>query len=399
MANFLIRRIIQIVLITLVAAFISYVLFYLAPGGPLSQLREIQQGGRTRLDPGAVDRVMKRGDLDLYHIPRFMRWLVGEPRGPIVINGQEMFGGTPIGCLQEGRAQLVYADGSVVETNCIRPVYLRDLADPQRRVSNGVLRGDFGVSQQILRDRPVMDLLRSRILPTLLLMGISSILALVIAIPIGVISAVKQYSRFDYIVTTLTFFGSSMPTLFLGIMGILIFSLTFKDLGLPYLPPQLATSNADATVPLFGTIQAESLADRIWHLILPVTVLTLVSLTGWTRFIRSSMLEVLRQDYVRTARAKGLVERLVISKHAFRNALIPFITLAVGIIPALFGGAIITETIFSWPGLGRLFYDSLTRSDYTVSMAILLISTILTLFSFLLADILYTVVDPRIRLS
>ena len=111
------------------------------------------------------------------------------------------------------------------------------------------------------------------------------------------------------------------------------------------------------------------------------------------------MLEVLRQDYVRTARAKGLAERLVISKHAFRNALIPFITLAVGIIPALFGGAIITETIFSWPGLGRLFYDSLVRSDYPVSMAILLISTVLTLFSFLLADILYTVVDPRIRMS
>lgn len=399
MANFLIRRVVQIIIITLVAAFISYMLFYIAPGGPLQQLREIAQGGKNRLDPGAVERVMKRGDLDLYHIPRFTRWLIGEPRGPIVINGQEMFGSMQIGCLKEGKAQLVFADGSVVETDCIQPVYLRDLTDPQRRISNGVLRGDFGASQQILRDRPVMDLIRTRILPTLLLMGISSLLALAISIPIGVISAVKQYSRFDYIVTTLTFFGSSMPTLFLGIMGILLFSLTFKDLGLPYLPPQLATSNADVTVPLFGAIEAESLGDRIWHLILPVTVLTLVSLTGWTRFIRSSMLEVLRQDYVRTARAKGLAERVVISKHAFRNALIPFITLAVGIIPALFGGAIITETIFSWPGLGRLFYDSLVRSDYPVSMAILLISTILTLFSFLLADILYTVVDPRIRMS
>lgn len=399
MANFLIRRIIQIFLITLVAAFISYMLFYIAPGGPLQRLAELQQGGRNRLDPGAVERVMKTFDLDLYHIPRFTRWLIGEPRGPIMINGQALFGSLQVGCLEEGNAQLVYADGTVVETNCRQPVYLSDLPDPQRRVSNGVLRGDFGLSQQILRDRPVMDLVRTRILPTILLIGLSSILALVIAVPIGVISAVKQYSRFDYIVTTLTFFGSSMPTLFLGIMFILVFSLTFKDLGLPYLPPQLATSNADATLPLIGTIQAESLGDRIWHLILPVTVLTLVSLTGWTRFIRSSMLEVLRQDYVRTARAKGLVERVVISKHAFRNALIPFITLAVGIIPALFTGAIITETIFSWPGLGRLFYDSLVRSDYPVSMAILLISTILTLFSFLLADILYTVVDPRIRMS
>ncbi len=399
MANFLIRRVIQILIITLVAAFISYMLFYIAPGGPMQRLAEINQGGRNRLDSGAVERVMKTFDLDLYHVPRFTRWLIGEPRGPIVINGQEMFGSLQVGCLQEGKAQLVYADGSVAETNCLKPVYLSNLEDPMRRVSNGVLRGDFGLSQQILRDRPVMNLVSSRIMPTILLIGISSILALVIAVPIGVLAAVKQYSRFDYIVTTLTFFGSSMPTLFLGIMGILIFSLTFKDLGLPYLPPQLATSNADAVVPIFGTIKAESFADRIWHLILPVAVLTLVSLTGWTRFIRSSMLEVLRQDYVRTARAKGLIERVVISKHAFRNALIPFITLAVGIIPALFTGAIITETIFSWPGLGRLFYDSLVRSDYTVSMAILLIGTILTLFSFLLADILYTVVDPRIRMS
>lgn len=399
MANFLIRRIIQIFIITLVAAFISYMLFYIAPGGPLQRLSEIQQGGRNRLDTGAVERTMKTFDLDLYHIPRFTRWLIGEPRGPIVINGQELFSSLQLGCLEEGKAQLVYADGSVVESNCKQPTYLGNLQDPMRRVSNGVLRGDFGLSQVILRDRPVISLVSSRIMPTVLLIGISSILALIIAIPIGVISAVKQYSRFDYIVTTLTFFGSSMPTLFLGIMGILIFSLTFKDLGLPYLPPQLATSNSDAVVPLIGTIQAESLADRLWHLILPVAVLTLVSLTGWTRFIRSSMLEVLRQDYVRTARAKGLTERVVISKHAFRNALIPFITLAVGIIPALFAGAIITETIFSWPGLGRLFYDSLIRSDYPVSMAILLISTILTLFSFLLADILYTVVDPRIRMS
>lgn len=399
MANFLIRRVIQIILITLVAAFISYVLFYVAPGGPLTQLREIQQGGRTRLDPGAIDRVMKRGDLDLYHIPRFTRWLIGEPRGPIVISGQEVFGGTQIGCLQEGNAQLVYADGSVVETNCVRPVYLRDLTDPQRRVSNGVLRGDFGLSQQILRDRPVMDLVRTRIMPTLLLMGLSSLLALAISVPIGVISAVKQYSRFDYIVTTLTFFGSSMPTLFLGIMGILIFSLTFKDLGLPYLPPQLATSNTDVTLPLFGTIQADSFADRIWHLILPVMVLTLVSLTGWTRFIRSSMLEVLRQDYVRTARSKGLTERMVILKHALRNSLIPFVTLLAGVLPTLFSGAIITETIFSWPGMGKLYINALIASDYPVAMAFIIISTFLTLIGYLMTDVLYTVVDPRIRLS
>jgi peptide/nickel transport system permease protein len=399
MLNFLIRRTFSIAVITLLVSFAAYLLFYIAPGGPLQRLAEITQGGRNRLDPGAELRIKRQFDLDLYQIPRFLRWLIGEPRGPIVIGGQEVLSALEIGCLKEGKAQLVYPDGSVVETNCQQPIYLKDLLDPQRRVGNGVLRLDFGLSQQILRDRPVMDLIRSRIWPTVILIGLSNALALMIAIPIGVLAATRQYSRFDYFVTTLTFFGSSMPTLFLGIMGILIFSLLLKDLGLPYLPPQLAESNADAMLPLLGTIKAGSFTDRIWHLILPVTVLTLVSLTGWTRFIRSSMLEVLRQDYVRTARAKGLVERTVISKHALRNALIPFVTLVVGIIPALFTGAVVTETIFSWPGLGRLFIDSLGRSDYTVSMAILLISTVLILFSFLLADILYTVVDPRIRLS
>lgn len=397
MANFLIRRIFSIFIITLLVAFASYLLFYIAPGGPLQRLAEITQGGRNRLDPGAEERIKKQYDLDLYQVPRFLRWLIGLPNGPIVIGGQELLGGLEVGCLKEGKAQLVYPDGRVVETNCQQPTFVSDLTE--RRSTRGVLRLDFGLSQQILRERPVMDLIASRIGPTIILIGLSNLLALAIAVPIGVLAAVKQYSRFDYIITTLTFFGSAMPTLFLGIMGILIFSLTLKDLGLPYLPPQLAQSNSDAVVPLLGTIKAGSLADRIWHLILPVSVLTLVSLTGWSRFIRSSMLEVLRQDYVRTARAKGLIERVVISKHALRNALIPFVTLVVGIIPALFGGAVITETIFSWPGLGRLFVDALGASDYPVSMAILLISTVLILFSFLLADILYTAVDPRIRMS
>ncbi len=291
----------------------------------------------------------------------------------------------------------MYPDGRVEETNCLKPVYLGDLAS--RRVSNGILRFDFGLSQQILRERPVADLINSRLIPTLLLMGISNVLAILIALPIGIYSAVKQYSRFDYVVTTVTFFGSAMPTLFLGIMGILFFAILFKDLGLPYLPTGLAESNRDTTVPLFGTIVAGSFKDHIWHLILPVSVLTFVSLTAWSRFIRSSMLEVLRQDYVRTARAKGLVEQVVINKHALRNALIPFVTLLAGLLPAIFAGAIITETVFSWPGIGRLYIDALRASDYPVSLAILLITTVLTLLGFLMTDILYTVVDPRIKFS
>jgi peptide/nickel transport system permease protein len=401
MVNFLLRRFVQIVAVTFLVCLVSYVLFYNAPGGPLQQLAEINQGGRNRLDPQAFERIMKRYDLDLYHVPRFMRWLTGYPRDAIQIGGFVL--NAQVGCGQEAEAgtkvKLQYADGTIVETDCVKPVFMSNLPDPIRRNTQGIIRGDFGLSQQIMRDRPVSEVIRTRIGPTLLLMGLSNLFALLIAIPIGVYSAARQYSKFDYFVTTITFFFSAMPTLLLGIMGILIFAITFKSLGLPFLPAQLATSNADVVVPLFGIIKAESFLDRVWHLVLPVSVLTLVSLTGWSRFIRSSMLEVLKQDYVRTARAKGLLERAVIVKHALRNSLIPFVTLVVGVLPALFGGAFVTETIFSWPGLGRVFVQALGASDYPVSMAVLLISTVLTLVGFLVSDVLYTVVDPRIRVS
>lgn len=397
MINYLIRRLLQMFVVILVASLVAYILFYIAPGGPLQQLAELRSKSSLKLDTGIEERIMKQYELDLYHIPRYFRWLIGEPRGRIIIFGQELLADTPVGCAREGRAQLKFADGHVEETDCLKFVYLSDLEG--RRVGNGILRFDFGLSQQILRERPVTTLIESRLVPTLLLMGISEVLALLIALPIGIYSAVKQYSRFDYVFTTVTFFGSAMPTLFLGVMGILLFGILFKDMGLPFLPTGLAEANADVTVPLLGTVTAGSLGDHLWHLMLPVAVLTFVSLTGWSRFIRSSMLEVLRQDYVRTARAKGLTENVVILKHSLRNALIPFVTLLAGLLPSIFGGAIITETVFSWPGIGRLYIDSLHASDYPVSLAILLITTVLTLIGFLLTDILYTVVDPRIKFS
>jgi len=141
------------------------------------------------------------------------------------------------------------------------------------------------------------------------------------------------------------------------------------------------------------------LLDQTLRMIMPVTVLVLVSVAGWSRYVRSSMLEVLRQDYVRTARSKGVRERRVIVRHAMRNALIPFITIVVFALPGAFGGAVITETVFNWPGMGRLFVDALGRNDYPVTMAILLISAVLTVLATLLSDVLYTVVDPRIRVS
>jgi peptide/nickel transport system permease protein len=148
-----------------------------------------------------------------------------------------------------------------------------------------------------------------------------------------------------------------------------------------------------------GTVEARSLLDKVLHFIMPCAVLTFISIAGWSRFVRASMLEVLRQDYVRTARAKGVRERLVILKHALRNALIPFIVLLAGILPALVGGAAITEAVFNWPGLGRLFIDALDRPDYTVALALLYISIVLLMIGYLISDVLLTLVDPRIRVS
>jgi peptide/nickel transport system permease protein len=280
---------------------------------------------------------------------------------------------------------------------CAEDVYLRSLEG--RRTSRGVLFGDFGLSWTLLRDRPVADLILGRLPKTIQLMALSILLSMLIGVPIGVYSAVRQYSRFDYTVTTLAFLGSSMPTFFFGLLMILAFSVIPKSAGLPYLPPGSSEAVRDYTIPMLGTIQAGSVSDRILHMILPLIVLTIVNISGWSRYVRASMLDVLRQDYVRTARAKGLFERVVIIKHALRNALIPFITVAVFSIVVLFGGAVLTESVFSWPGMGRLFVLALGSYDYPVAMSILFILAVLTVLATLIQDILYTVVDPRIRLS
>ena len=285
----------------------------------------------------------------------------------------------------------------VKTVGCNEYVYLKDLEG--RRTSNGVLRGDFGNSWRINRDRPVADLLVSRLPKTIQLSGIAVLLSLLIGLPLGVYSAIKQYSKFDYFFTTIAFMGSAMPTFFFGILAIMLFSIVPNRLGWAYLPAGSSVAVRDYTMPILGTVKADSPLDIALHLVLPVLVLTLVSVSGWSRYIRGSMLEVLRQDYVRTARAKGLVERFVIMKHALRNALIPFVTIVVFTLPGIIGGAIITETIFSWPGMGRLYFLALGDSDYPVAMAIFFLIAILTVIATLLRDILYTLVDPRIRLS
>jgi peptide/nickel transport system permease protein len=389
-------------IVILLSSIVSYALLNAAPGGPLTFLREEQQGGTNRITQEDIARVRARFELDLALPVRFSRWLVGQPRGPIEVGGQQYFGDVTVGCRIPGQVRLRYPDGTteIVEEGCEVPLTLNDLAaDTTRRHSNGILFGDFGLSQTVLRDRPISILIESRLPYTIALMGASTLLAILIGVPIGVYSAVRQYSRFDYAMTTFAFLGASLPTFFVGIMGILIFAIGAKEAGLPYLPPGNATAARDYFVPWIGNVENGSTLDFLLHFIMPCAILTFANVAGWSRFVRASMLDVLNHDYVRTARAKGVRERIVVLKHALRNALIPFITLLAGTLPSLFAGAIVTETVFNWPGMGRLLIDALGRFDYSVAMAVLYVTIVLTMIGYLLSDILYTVVDPRIRLT
>jgi peptide/nickel transport system permease protein len=250
------------------------------------------------------------------------------------------------------------------------------------------LRGDWGNSY--VSKRPALQEISERLPNTMLLMGVMLAVTLLIAVPLGILSAIKQYTWFDHVTTTLAFAGQSLPVFWFGLLLIIVFHVTLrKPDGTPLLPGSG-----------MYTLGAEfSLIDRIEHLILPVTMLALVSAAGYMRYMRSSMLDVIHEDYVRTARAKGLRERGVIFKHAMRNALIPLVTLIGLDLPSLFGGALFTETIFAWPGIGRLYFTAALKTDYPVIMAVLVIYSGLIILSSLLVDILYAVLDPRIRLS
>ncbi|MEW6404865.1 MAG: ABC transporter permease, partial [Chloroflexota bacterium] len=396
---YLVRRVFQMIAVVLISAVATYALLNLAPGGPLAGLRQIQQSSRFQITAEDIARIRAYFELDLYLPFRFSRWLIGEPRGPIVIGEKEYLRNLIVGCRIPVEDEVLNERGEyeIVTTGCQEYVTLKSLEG--RRTSRGVLLGDFGLSWRLLRDRPVMDLIVSRLPKTLQLIGLETLFSLLIGVPLGIYSAVKQYSKFDYFFTSLAFMGSAMPTFFFGLLMILAFSIVPKSAGLPHLPPGLSESVRNYTIPLIGAVTAGSAKDRILHLILPVTVLTIFNIAFWSRYIRSSMLEVLRQDYIRTARAKGLVEAIVIRRHALRNALLPFVTIVVFTLPGLFSGAIITESIFSWPGMGRLYLLALGDYDYPVAMAIFFILAVLTVIATLLRDLLYTVVDPRIRLS
>lgn len=403
MTNYLIRRIIQMALVIFLAAVFVFFLFNISPGGPLAGIQQ-QQRRITRED---LARLRANYELDLYLPVRFMRWLVGVPAGPIVVGGRELFANVPVGCYLPRYDTSSAGSLQPRVTGCDDYVYLSEMPQlhPAVRSSKGILRFDFGLSTVILRDRPVSELLKSRVGPTVQLMSISLLLSLLLGVPIGIYSAVKQYSRFDYFFTGVSFLGSAMPTFFFGLLLILLFSVFpvfLKDTlpWIPRLPPGLRVAVRPYEIASWlPQVQPGTVVDQFLHLLMPAGVLTFFNMAPWSRFVRSSMLEVMRQDYVRTARAKGLYERVVILKHALRNALIPFVTIVVLALPGLFAGAIITETIFAWPGMGRLYFDALGRSDWPVALAFIFITALLTVVATLIGDILYTVVDPRIKFS
>ena len=248
--------------------------------------------------------------------------------------------------------------------------------------ASSMLRGDFGYSFR--SKSPVIDLIRQRLPTTLYVIGTAYLVSVLIAIPVGVLSAIRQYSIFDNVATTLAFIGFSLPTFVTGILFILLFSVK-----LGWLPMIYRT-----------TIETEGLAglwEKIKQALMPIMVLGLFETAALTRYTRAAMLETIHQDYVRTARAKGLSERTVIIRHAMRNALIPEVTIVALSIPGIFTGAVITEQIFRVPGMGSLLISAIRDNDTPVIMAITIIFSALVVLFNLIADILYGVLDPRIK--
>ncbi len=349
MASYLARRALQLIVVLWVASMVIFGLLFISPGGPLTDF--IHRQSRFPIPAEDIARMKAQFDLDLPLWQAYTRWLVGWPEVP-------------------GHPPKI-----------------------------GILRGDFGESWRFSPGTPNLQLILGRLPNTLKLMITATLLSLLVAVPIGIYSALRQYSKFDYVVTSLAFFGTAMPIFWLGLMLILLFSFYFRTNGWLYLPSGDVTSIRNYVEPVLGRITGGSWLDQLLHIIMPVIALSLLYMAGWSRFTRSSMLEVLKQDYVRTARAKGLVERVVIVKHALRNALIPLVTIVVFQIPGIFSGAIITESVFNWQGMGRLYIDALNDSDWPLALAFLMITAGLVVIANLVADVLYTVVDPRIQYS
>ncbi|MFQ5742216.1 MAG: ABC transporter permease [Acidobacteriota bacterium] len=284
-------------------------------------------------------------------------------------------GGPEGSLLQTGR----FIDPQVIESYRRRLGVDQPLHVQYFRWVSAALTGDLGIS--FSTTRPVSEMILERLPATLELMASSFVLAAVLAIALGIFSAVRQYSLFDYLGTGLSFVGIAMPVFWFALILQLVFSVKLGWL------PVAGTE----------TVGEASLWDHLQHLILPAAVLSFRNIAGWSRYLRASLIGVLRADYVRTARAKGLPERAVVGIHAVRNALIPVLSIMALNLADLFSGAVITETIFAWPGIGRMFVQAMFARDYPLLMGILLMGSIMVVVFNLVADIVYGMLDPRIR--
>lgn len=343
MTTYILRRLGQAVPQLLIISVILFALMQ-AFGDPVATL-----GARTPPKPEDKERLRRMLGLDQPTYIQYLTWLVGNDWQKIDMDG----------------------DG-IPET------------PGQRR---GVLRGDWGNS--LVTRQPVLKMIGQRLPNTLILMITAEIVIVILSLVIGLYSALRPYSLIDNLLTGASFIGYSMPVFWLALMLMYIFAVNFRKWGLPYLP----------TVGMFEPAAGKTTSELIKHMILPVTTLSIISIAGYSRFVRSSVLEVLSQDYVRTARAKGVPALGIVLKHALPNAALPFITLIGLDIPFLLAGAVVTERIFAWPGMGRLFLDHTERADFPMLMGILMLISIAVVVFQIITDVVYSFVDPRIRLE
>jgi len=342
MARYIVRRLLQAIPLLFIISILIFVLLQ-SSGDPLASM-----GGKRLTRPEDRARLTRIMGLDQPIYMQYIYWLFGNTWVQIDVDND----GTP------------------------------DMYGQRK----GIFRGDFGDSL-VNRGQPALDIILERLPNTLLLMIPAEIIILFFSLVIGIYSSLRQYSLTDQIITAGSFIGYSMPIFFVALASMYIFAVNFRKWGLPYLP----------TVGMFDPKIGKTFSQVAMHMVLPIVSMSLVSISGYSRFVRSQMLEVISQDYIRTAYAKGLSERMVLMGHALKNAAIPFVTL-VGIdIPFLLGGAVVTETIFGWPGMGRLFIDHLNRFDTPVVMGILMLISLAVVIFQLITDIVYSWLDPRIR--
>ncbi len=343
MAHYIVRRGLQSIVLMFIATLIGFTIYQMAPGGPLQFM-----DNDPRRSAADVARLKHLNGLDRPVIVQYVSWMTGE----------DWFGSVP--WLKDWQSGYCAVDSG--------------------RCAHGIIRLDFGRSFHF-QGEPVINLIAQRIPATFLLAFSSLLISIVIGVPLGIISALNVRRWPDHVVRVSTVLLNTVPEWWIGLLLLIVLGSYFK------------------LVPLGGmqTIGDGSLPDRLHHLILPATVSAIGGWIGFSRILRFEMLEVLNQDYVRTAKAKGLGQTALILRHVLRNALMPFVTGLGGIFLLILSGSVLFEIVFSWPGMGRLAIEAINSRDYPVMMAIFIISAFLGILGLLMVDILYGVVDPRVK--